>query len=95
MIAILDYGATDHTILDHGATDHTVLAYAATDQSESFEYDGNQVSKSSRTGENTALKINTSEDHNSVEGKSQISKPCKSAKTKPSGKAYMQLCYSL
>ena len=75
MIAILDYGATDHTILDHGATDHTALAYGATDQSEPFECDGNQVSKSPKTVENTALKTDTSEDHNSVEGKSQISKP--------------------
>ena len=66
-----------------------ILDYGATGQSPAFESDQNQVSTSSRTGENTALKVNTSEVHNSPGNESQISKPDENSKTKPSGKACM------
>ena len=66
-----------------------ILDYGATGQSAAFESDQNQASTSSRTGENTTLKSNTSEDHNSPGGESNISKPDESGKTKPFGNACM------
>ena len=64
----------------------TILDYGATGQSSAFESDQNQGSTPSRTVENTTLKTNTSEDHNSPGGESKISKPDESGKTKPLGK---------
>ena len=66
-----------------------ILAYGAAGQSTPFESDQNQASTSSRTGENTTLKVNTTEDRNLLGGESQKSKPDENVKTKPSGKACM------
>ena len=66
-----------------------ILSHGATGQPAAFDNDGNQASMSSRTGENTSLKSNTSEDHNSPGGESKISKPDESGKTKLLGKACM------
>ena len=76
------------TLLWHG---YDILDYGATGQLyiSAFESGQNQASTSSRTGENTTLKTNTSEDHNSPGGESKISKPDKNVKTKPSGKVCM------
>ena len=49
--------------------------YGATGQSAAFESDQNQTSTSSRTGENTTLKINSNADHNSPGDELQKSKP--------------------
>ena len=68
---------------------YDILDYGATGQLAAFESNQNQASTSSRTGENTTLKANTSEDHNSPGGESKISKPDKNVKTKPSGKVCM------
>lgn len=67
------------------------LAYEATDQSAALE-SRNQVSS---TGENLALAVNTSTDHNSPTGESEVliyaSKPDGNANIKPSGEACMHV----
>ena len=68
---------------------YDILDYGATGQSTALKSDQNQTSTPSRTGEKTTLKTNTSEDHNSPGGESQISEPDENVKTKPSGKACM------
>ena len=65
---------------------YDILDYGATGQTAAFESDQNQASTSSKTGENTTLKVNSSADHNSLGGESQKSKPDENVKTKPSGK---------
>lgn len=68
------------------------LAYGSTDQSAAFEIDGNQVSTSSSTGENTILQNNTNESHNLLGGGSEVSQtanPDGSTKAKLSGDVYM------
>ena len=74
------------------------LAYGSTDQSAALESE-NQVSTSSSTGENLALAINTSANHNSPASESEVLtyalKPDGNAKTKSLGEACMYSCIML
>lgn len=71
------------------------------DNSAAFEHDGNQASTSSRTAENTTSEINTSTDHKSSAGLSEVSQTSNlksGGKGKQSGEACIYpvavYCYS-